>query len=650
VAGPLTGEDVAGPVGYTGARRLLVVEDDEDFAETLEHTLRNRAVEVRRVREASEVAAMLEVFPATVALVDVRLARSSGLDVVADLKAHHPSVLTVVMTAYVAVDTAVEALRRGAYDYLSKPFHPRELFATLDRCFERMELERARVEADAARRASEAQLRALFENSLDLVAVVDPAGVVKFMSPAVTRLLGYQGGERRPLLDFVHPDDRERAQGMLATCELATGATCTVELQLQHRDTSWRWFEVGARGLHAEPAIGGVLLCARDVTERRAMEERLRQAQRLEAVGQLTGGVAHDFNNLLAVVVGNLDLLRYGLQDRPDDRRLVEEALQASERGATLVRRLLAFARRQTLTPRPLDPNALVTGAIDLLSRAVGPQVEVETALARGIWHCAVDAGQLETALLNLAINARDAMPSGGRLTITSRNVHLEGEHEAPAPKGAPHVCLSISDTGTGMTPDVRDRVFEPFFSTKGPGQGTGLGLSMVFGFVKQSNGQIRLASQPGAGTTVSLYFPRVRARPPAAAAPDPEPVPRAQGEVILLVEDDDKVRPVLQRLLEELGYEVTATDAARAALDLLTAGLRPHLLVTDVALPARMNGFELAREARRLLPGLRILYASGYAQAAGTHRPPGTPEAPFLHKPFLLRELATQVRLAIDR
>jgi PAS domain S-box-containing protein len=633
------------------ARRLLIVEDDEDFAESLENFLRPRGLDIRLVREVDEVEPMLERFSPDVALVDVRLGRSSGLDVVAMLKKRRAPVLTVVMTAYVAADTAIEALRRGAYDYLTKPFDPSELFATLDRCFERIDLERARREAEAARQKSESRLRAIFENSLDLIAVVEPIpGRVKFVSPSVTRLLGY-GPDNEvtgTFYDYVHEEDRERAALALADCN-EPGATCTVELRVRHQDGSWRWFEVAARGLEGDPAIAGILICARDVTERRAIEEQLRQAQRLEAVGQLTGGVAHDFNNLLAVIMGNLDLLKRALNDQPEEVQLVDGAMHASERGATLIRRLLAFSRRQTLSPRAVDLNSLLRSTVDLIHRAVGARVQLDTDLGADLWSCTADAAQLETALLNLAINARDAMADGGTLRIRTRNVYLQGDREQNEGSGAPHVCIEVIDTGTGIPPELRERIFEPFFSTKAPGRGTGLGLSMVFGFVKQSNGQIRVQSELGQGTTFSLYFPKANEKAPTGRVRAPEIAPRARNETILLVEDDVEVRVMIQRLLEELGYRVLSTENGRAALAMINEGLKPDLLLTDVVLPDGPSGFELAAEIRGRLPAVRLLFTSGYAQDLVARRPESVASAPLLHKPFHRTELAHHVRRALD-
>jgi signal transduction histidine kinase len=505
------------------SRRVLVIEDDDDFGQSLAGVLAARGYQLRVVKEAASVADALARFPAQVALVDLRLGEASGLDLVVELKRTRPALITVIMTAFVGADSAIEALRRGAYDYMTKPFTSAELFSTLDRAFDRIELERARAEA----------------------------------------------------------------------------------------------------------------------------EEQLRQTQRLEAVGKLTGGVAHDFNNLLAVVVGNLDLLRHKARLEAPMRELVDNALQAADRGATLVKRLLAFSRRQKLDPGPASVNALVSNMTGLLRRSLGEQFTIETHLAERLWTCNVDAPQLETALLNLVINGRDAMPNGGRVGISTRNVFLQGDREAAS--GAPHVCVAVADTGAGIPEELRGQVFEPFFTTKGPGNGTGLGLSMVFGFVKQSNGQIRLTSEVGVGTTVTLYFPKTEETPMPVVPPISEEVPRARGETVLLCEDDRQVRALAQQVLEELGYRVVAAESAAAALATVSDGLAPDLLLTDLVLPYGLNGYQLAAELQARLPRLKILFMSGYSQSRTDHLPQAVLERPLLAKPFLRADLARHVRQALD-
>lgn len=631
-------------------RRLLVVEDDADFAESLAQVLALRGFEMRLAREPGELTEALAGFSPEVALVDVRLGRYSGLDLIGELTVRCPGILTVVMTAHGVLNTAVQALRTGAYDYLTKPFDQAELFATLDRCFERVELERARVEAEAARQKIEARLRALVSNSLDVVAVSDLAGNLKFVSPSVLTLLG-RGPVRtasRNVFDFIHPEDRQKAASVLAECARPSGGTHTVEVRVRHRDGTWRWFEAVARGLLSEPAIAGVLICARDVTQRRSMEEQLRQAQKLEVVGQLTGGVAHDFNNLLAVILGSVELLKRSLDGQSELVELADQAGCAAERGATLIRRLLSFSRNQPLVPRAIDLNALCTQTTLLLGRLLGERIRLETSLGTDLWTCRADASQLETALLNLAVNARDAMPEGGRLTIATRNAYLAGDREVPPEVGQPHVCIAVSDTGSGIPAEIRARIFEPFFSTKEPGRGTGLGLSMVRSFVQQSNGQITVTSVPGAGTTFSLYFPRI-ARPPGAGAGGSPSMPRARGESVLLVEDDSALRALVRQMLVDLGYEVEAADAAPSALALMADGFVPDILITDVVLPQDPSGFELAAQARARLPNLKILFISGYAEDHMATRPVAVANAPLLSKPFHPGDLARQVRRVLD-
>jgi PAS domain S-box-containing protein len=627
-------------------RRLLVIEDDRDFIETLELVLPPHGYELRHANDAASVAAALEDFPAAVALVDVRLRSGSGLDLASELKRRRPDLLMVVMTAYPAVDSAVAALRTGVYDYLRKPFTPGELLATLARCYERVEMAGAHAAAERARRRSDARLRALVESSLDVIAIIHHTGVIKFVSASGRHQFGYPaGGPRRaPLAALVHPEDLGPARATLADCAAREGESRTLELRLRHRDGTWRWFEAAARAFYSDSAIRGVLVSARDITQRRAMEEQLRQSQRMEAIGQLTGGIAHDFNNLLTVMVGNLELLKRDLEPGSRSWLLVDGVHQAAERGAALVSHLLAFSRKQTLMPRTLNPNALVRDTIELLRRSLGSHIALDTDLAERLWPCDIDAAQLQSALLNLAVNGRDAMPDGGRLRITTRNTFLRGTDEAP--DGAPHVCVSVADTGTGIAPEVRSRIFEPFFTTKEPGYGTGLGLSMVFGFVKQSRGHIRVDSEMGVGTTFALYFPR--SEQPAAGEPAQAEASGSGGETILVVDDDLDVRRLMGSLLEQLGYRVRTAGSGQEALRLLSGGLIPDLLLTDLVMPQGLTGYTLADQARAIVPGLRVLFASGYVPEPPGGCSPEVARIPVVAKPFRPRELAHQVKLAL--
>jgi signal transduction histidine kinase len=376
-----------------------------------------------------------------------------------------------------------------------------------------------------------------------------------------------------------------------------------------------------------------------EIAERERAESRLIQAQKMEAVGQLTGGIAHDFNNLLTAIIGSLDLL---LRRTDEERvaRLARNALQAAERGATLTAQLLAFSRRQRLSPTPVDPNHVVTGMADLLGRAIGTHISIDMALGDDLWRALADPTQLEVMILNLVINARDAMPAGGRIRIETRNVREVPPALAAELNPGEYVALAVSDTGTGMPPDVLGRAFEPFFTTKVQGKGTGLGLSQLYGFARQSGGTVRIDSELGEGTTVTIYLPRTREQVAAASAPLPERRSKSRAR-ILIVDDDEGVRNVAAAIVEELGFTVLTAPGASAALRLL-AEQEVELVITDIVMP-EMTGLELAKEVRERLPGLPILFASGYADVATFGAE--LSEATVLKKPFRIAEVAERIR-----
>ena len=424
------------------------------------------------------------------------------------------------------------------------------------------------------------------------------------------------------------------------------------------RDRPYKYAESGRSGYYdidfaplygPNRSIIGGFAFLRDITERRQIEEQLRQAQKMEAVGQLTGGVAHDFNNLLTVIMGNLDNLQRHLPDRPEPQRMAQAIMRAASRAATLTHRLLAFARRQPLEPRPVDVNKLVGAMSDLLRRSLGETIVIETVQAGGLWQTLADPNQLENALLNLAVNARDAMPQGGKLTIETANAFLD-EAYATLHQGVAsgqYVLMAVSDTGVGMTRDVVEKAFEPFFTTKEVGQGTGLGLPQVYGFVKQSGGHVKIYSEPNEGTTVKLYLPRLLSSEQPTDAPGevtPEPA-RTAGETILVVEDDDDVRGYSADILRDLGYRVVEAPEGAAALAALDSEPHIRLLFTDVGLPGGLNGRQLADEARRRRPDLKVLFTTGYARNAIVHQGRLDPGVELIVKPFTAASLATKIR-----
>jgi signal transduction histidine kinase len=396
---------------------------------------------------------------------------------------------------------------------------------------------------------------------------------------------------------------------------------------------------------------------AATVAELEAALTRLSQAQKMEAVGQLTSGVAHSFNNLLQVILGNLDAVRRRLQrgeavPPADLAQRLDTAIGSGERAARLTQQLLAFARSQPLAAKQLDANKLVAGMSDMLHRTLGETVEVKTILAAGLRPIQADPNQLESALLNLALNARDAMPKGGKLTIETANAYLDGDYASQHKdvQAGHYVLIAVSDTGTGMDKDVLDKAFEPFFTTKEVGQGTGLGLSQVYGFVNQSGGHVKIYSEPGEGTTVKLYLPQDLTATAVADRPSERTVPTGvPGEVILIVEDEAEVRANAAEMLREMGYEVVEAPDGPTALRILESGPHVRLLLTDIGLPGEINGRQLADAAMRRRPGLKVLFTTGYARNAIVHQGRLDPDIELLSKPFTFTELATKVKRALD-
>ena len=389
------------------------------------------------------------------------------------------------------------------------------------------------------------------------------------------------------------------------------------------------------------------------IERREKAENALRQAQKMESIGQLTGGIAHDFNNLLQVISGNLEVLqRRYLKDGEEAARLVATAARGAQRAAALTQRLLAFSRLQPLNPKPLDVNRLVAGMSELLHRTLGESIAIETVFGSGIWRVETDANQLESALLNLCVNARDAMPGGGRLTLETANAYLDeayaAEHDV---KPGQYVAIAVSDTGFGMSPEVVQKAFDPFFTTKDIGKGSGLGLSQVYGFVKQSGGHVKIYSEVGKGTTVKLYLPRLAAAERVdTAAETPESVPRAHGDhLILVVEDDADVRAHAVMMLRELGYGILEAHDGEDALRLFEARPDASLLFTDVGLPGAMNGRQLADALRRRRPDLPVLFTTGYARNAIVHHGRLDPGVELLPKPFSFSELANKIHRILD-
>jgi PAS domain S-box-containing protein len=516
----------------------------------------------------------------------------------------------------------------------------------------------ATLEARVAERTRERDRT--WNNAQDLLVVLDLDGILRAVNPAWTKLLGWEPAELigRSILEFVHPDDYEPSREILQ--KAAASVLPHHENRYRHQDGTYCWIQWAAA-----PEGDLIYGSGRNVTAEKHQaealaraEDALRQAQKMEAVGQLTGGIAHDFNNLLTGITGSLELVQRRIaQGRTEGlERFTSAAIGSAQRAAALTQRLLAFARRQPLDPKRVQADRLIAGMEDLLRRTLGPAVDLELVMSGGLWSTLCDPNQLESALLNLAINARDAMPAGGRLTIETANARLDDTYartQGGEVKAGQYVCISATDTGTGMPPEVVAKAFDPFFTTKPTGQGTGLGLSMLYGFVKQSEGHVRIYSEMGEGTSFKLYLPRHRETaeetlddPASKPAPN---LPSADGEVVLVVDDEAAVRMLVVETLRELGYAAIEHGDGGAALRVLQSNARIDLLVTDVGLPG-LNGRQLADAARVGRPNLRVLFMTGYAHNAAVGNGAAfEPGMEIITKPFPLDALAIKIRSMIE-
>jgi PAS domain S-box-containing protein len=495
--------------------------------------------------------------------------------------------------------------------------------------------------------------------------MIDAGGYVSSWNPGAERIKGYTADEiiGQHFSRFYTPEDRAN--------DAPTRALRTAAVEGRYEFEGWRvrkdgtkfWASVVIDPILEEGELVGFAKVTRDVTDRyeaqkvlRETQEQLALSQKMEAVGQLSGGIAHDFNNLLMIVQGNLETAQRharNLPSVPNLQRSLSNAMRGVHRAAALTSRLLAFSRRQPLNPKPLDVNKFIAGAVDFLQRSLGERVEIEAVGSAGLWPIEVDVNHLETALVNLAINARDAMPQGGKLTIEAANMFADAEYVRANPEveSGQYVVISVTDSGTGMSRETLSRVFEPFYTTKEAGHGTGLGLSQVYGFAKQSGGHVKIYSEVGQGTTVHLYFPRYTGRESDTSDTDHEAVAESgENETILVVEDDADLRSYLGDLLRGLNYRVIMTANAQAALTvLLQEDRRVDLMLTDIVMSG-IDGRELGRRAHEMRPGLPILYMTGYSKNAVIHQGRLEDGIHLLQKPVTQPELAARIRTLLDR
>ncbi|WP_434772160.1 ATP-binding protein [Pseudomonas entomophila] len=654
-------ERTAGQAKPSNGLHILLADDNADMRGYVQRLLTEAGFAVTAVADGREAVDQARRVRPDLVLSDIMMPVLDGFGVIRALRddpATHELPI-ILLSARAGEEASIEGIAAGADDYLVKPFSARELIARVDGA---LRLAKLRQESAAALRQANEVLESrvrertrerdqVWAFSHDMIGIADLEGVWLSVNPAWTRVLGWPAeqivGKTSAWLE--HPDDSTRTREEIQA--LAIGApTFNFENRFRTRLGSYRtlnWTAVPE---------GGLLYCvARDVTVERdrlaeleQAKDALRQSQKMEAIGQLTGGIAHDFNNLLTGIMGSMEMLqRHALPEHPRAQRHIGNAIVSAQRAAALTQRLLSFSRRQALDMRPVDVNRLITGMEFLLQRTVTENIQVERVLQPEAWTVHTDANQLENVLLNLCINARDAMGETGRLRICTRNVVRSGPVTSDGPLAGDYLSLEVSDTGEGIAPDLLDKVFEPFFTTKPQGKGTGLGLSMVYGFVKQTGGHVEVQSTPGQGTCMTVLLPRHQGTlaGPASELPAAASVLKTgTGERVLLVEDEPSVRLVVTELLTEAGYHVAEAEDAQAALALVDREPAFDLMVSDVGLPG-LSGRELADRVRSRQPTIKVLLITGYAKDAGNLRHFLGEGMHILQKPFSVEALAMKVR-----
>jgi PAS domain S-box-containing protein len=628
----------------TSRGTILLVNDSTDQLVLMSRLLQNSWYRTVVAHDGSKAYSVLLTERPDLVISDISMPGIDGFELCRKIRNHSEFRLTPVLL-FTAVckdrDAVVNALAAGADDYVETPHDPIVFLAKISRLVER-------GRAQQVLQTNEERYRDVVENARDLIYYHDLQGNYRAVNQAVETITGYSRDEalRMNITDTVAPDDLERARHMIAR-KLAGEKITAYRLKIVAKDGRQIAVEVNTRLVRRKGKVIGVQGIARDVTERLHIEEQLRQAQKMEAVGQLAGGIAHDFNNLLTVITGYSELALRRLPVEDTLRHHVAEIKKAGVRAATLTRQLLAFSRKQVLQPKVIDLNSIVANMGEMMRRLIGEDVELRTVLAPELGSTKADPGQIEQVIMNLVVNARDAMPHGGNLIIETENVYLNEsytESHISVRPGA-YVMLAVSDTGEGISTENKEHIFEPFFTTKETGRGTGLGLSTVYGIVKQSGGNIWVYSEVGQGTVFKVYLPRVDEVPQEYTRRGDVAETLHGNETVLVAEDDQRVRSLVREVLEHYGYRVLAAERGDIALQLAQQCDGPiDLLLTDVVMP-KMSGRTVADQLRTIHPELKVLYMSGYTDESIVHHGVLDPNTPFLQKPFTPQVLARKVR-----
>lgn len=632
----------------TSVTRVLIVEDRPEDRELIEHELRNAKVsfEARTVVTREEFLHALKTFKPDIVLSDFTLPEFDALEAIEILRRYENNVPFILVTGAPSEEIAVECMKRGAADYIMKSTLKRLPSAVMNALRNRA-TEKQIVETEETLREQERQYRTIAEHTRDLIYILDAQGQFTYASPSFRQALGYDPATLtgKKAFAFIHPEDKASARDAFRGAP-GNGNGHAAPFRYKTQDGRWRTFEsVVSWAVDEKGDKIQAVVVARDIEERRQLEERVRQAQKMEAVGRLAGGVAHDFNNLLTAINGYSDLLLRSLEAQDPRRSDVEEIKETAARAAALTQQLLAFSRRQITQPTVFDVNVVLGRLEKMLRRLIGEDIALKTVWGPGIYRTRADVAQLEQVVINLSVNARDAMPQGGTLTLETANVTLGADAEAPP---GDYARLTVTDTGCGMEPEVAEHLFEPFFTTKEKKRGSGLGLSTVYGILQQAGAHIRVTTAPNQGTSFRLYFPKVdeAATPPSGGGS--EEFYRGT-ERVLLAEDDRAVRVMAGRVLRQGGYDVLEAASGEEALRLAgEPGFTVDLLITDVVMHG-VSGPALARQIVEKHPGVKVIYISGYMEEDARTSVLKDAGAAFLPKPFRPRDLLQRARDILD-